>query len=534
MVIYRENDNRLVRVSCIRSAAFLGKWYSCRMRAATWVLIATILGSSMVFIDMSVVSVALPVMQRDLHGSAAQAQWIVEAYMLVLGALMLLGGAIGDRYGRKRVFATGIVIFVAASIWCGAAPNMEHAIFARVVQGIGGMLMAPASLAIIAACFDGAERNKAVGTWSAFTAVTTTLSPVLGGALVTGFGWRAVFYLNVPLGLITFFATLRHVPETRDEEERGLPDIAGSVTIACALGALVYSLTALSGNGPSTAVVVGAAALGFALLGAFIIIEGRVHDPIMPLGLFRSPVFSGVNIATLFLYGALSGLFYFFPFDLIQVHGYTAASAGLAMLPFVIPLSLLSRFAARILTRSGPRFVLTIGIAIVVAGFLLFAVLSRNSYWTGVFPPVIIIGIGMGLVVAPLTSTVMNSVPNEHVGLASGINNAVSRIGGLLAIALAGAIVWSAFNSKLEPQLNAIHANATQRAAVQAQRARLAGGQYNDPHLREAVLNAYDGAFNDVALLCAVLAAAASFAAYFMLASASPRRALRQPSRSMP
>lgn len=503
------------------------------MRRETWVLVATILGSSMVFIDASAVGIALPVMQRDLHGSAAQAQWIVEAYMLALGALMLLGGAIGDRYGRKRVFAIGIVIFVVGSIWCGAARSIDQAIFARVVQGIGGMLMAPASLAIIAACFEGAARDKAVGTWSAFSAITSTISPVLGGALVSGFGWRSVFFINVPIGIFNLYAT-RHVPETRDEAERGLPDITGSILIAGGLGALVYALTALSGTGGSTTQIAGSAALGCILLVAFLFVERRAHDPIMPLKLFASPIFSGVNLATLLLYGALSAMFYFVPFDLIQAHGYSAANAGLAMLPFVIPLSLLARLSANMLTRAGPRMVLTRGILIVVAGFVLFALLPRDCYWCGVFPPIFVIGIGMGFVVTPLTATVLNSVPEQHVGLASGINNAVSRIGGLLAIAIAGAVIWAAFNAKLNPQINEMHLSARERATVNAQRSRLAGGQYADPRVRAAVLRSYDAAFNDVAILAASLAAAASLASYFMLASASPQRVSPQPSRSTP
>jgi EmrB/QacA subfamily drug resistance transporter len=504
------------------------------MRAGTWVLIATILGSSMVFIDGSVVSVALPVMQRDLHGSAAQAQWIVEAYMIVLGALMLLGGALGDRYGRKRTYTIGIVIFVAASVWCGAAGTMDQAIVARSVQGIGGMLMAPASLAIIAACFGGAERDKAIGTWSMFTALTTMLSPVVGGALVSGFGWRAVFFLNVPVGILTAYATVRHVPETRDEQERGLPDIVGSILIAAGLAALVYSLTALSGQGGSPLMVYGAAGLGVLLIGAFLFVEAHERDPIMPLSLFSSRTFSGVNLATLLLYGGLSAIFYFVPFDLIQAHGYSPAKAGLALLPLVIPMSFLARYSANILVRTGPRSILTAGIAVVVAGLLLFTVLPRDCYWCGVFPPILVVGIGMGFVVAPLTATVINAVPDEHVGLASGINNAVSRIGGLLAIALAGAVIWSAFNAKLGPRLDAIHATVTERANVNAQRSRLAGGRYADPRLRDAVLRSYDAAFNDVALLCAALAAAASLAAFFMLSSASPQRVSPRPSHSTP
>jgi predicted MFS family arabinose efflux permease len=351
---------------------------------------------------------------------------------------------------------------------------------------------------------------------------------------VSGFGWRSVFFLNVPIGVFNIYAALRHVPETRDENERGLPDITGSVLIAGGLGALVYALTAFSGAGGSTRQIAGAAALGCVLLVAFLFVERRARDPIMPLKLFASPVFSGVNVATLLLYGGLSAIFYFVPFDLIQVHGYSAANAGLAMLPFVIPLSVLARYAANILTRTGPRLVLTAGIVVVVAGFALFAVLPRDCYWCGVFPPIFVVGIGMGLVVTPLTATVLNSVPQEHVGLASGINNAVSRIGGLLAIAIAGAVIWSAFNGKLNTQLDRMHFTAQQRATVNGQRVRLAGGQYADPRVRAAVLRSYDAAFNDVALLSAALAAGASFAAFFMLASASPRRVSQQPSRSTP
>lgn len=488
------------------------------MRPATWILFSTILGSSMVFIDGSAVGVALPVMQRDLHAGAAQAQWVVEAYLLVLGALMLLGGAVADRYGRRRIFVAGIVLFIAGSAGCGAARTIDYAIAARVLQGVGGMLMAPASLAIIAGCFQGEARDKAVGTWSAFTAVTTLLSPVVGGALVSGFGWRSVFYLNVPLGIVTAYIAWRHVPETRDESARGRPDIAGSALIACGLGAIVYALTAASSGGGSTLLSALGTAAGVALLAAFVFVERRTSDPIMPLHLFASPVFSGVNLTTLLLYGGLGGLFYFFPFDLIQAHGYSPASAGLAMLPFVVPLSLISRASARILTRTGPRRLLAAGTAIVAIGFLAFWILPRETYWIGVFPPILLIGIGMGFVVAPLTTTVMNAVPQEHVGLASGINNAVSRVGGLLAIAAAGAVLWTAFNAQIDSGLNAIHATPSERANVNSQRVRLAGGKYPNARVRDAVMRAYDASFDDIALLCASLAAAASIAAFTMLA----------------
>jgi predicted MFS family arabinose efflux permease len=291
------------------------------------------------------------------------------------------------------------------------------------------------------------------------------------------------------------------------------------------LGALVYALTAASGAGTPLSSIAAAAAVGCALIVCFVFVERRAADPIMPLTLFASPVFSGVNLATLLLYGGLGGLFYFLPFDLIQAHGYSPASAGLAMLPFVIPLSLISRVSARALTRTGPRVLLSAGTAIVTAGFLLLALLPRSMYWLGVFPPILIIGIGMGFVVAPLTTTVMNAVPREHVGLASGVNNAVSRVGGLLAIAVAGAIIWGAFNAAFDAAIPSLHVDANERAHIEQERSRLAGGNYGDARVQLAVFEAYDASFNDVALLCAGLAAAASLAAYLMLGSASPRRA---------
>ena len=481
-----------------------------------WVLLATILGSSMVFIDGSVVSIALPVMQRELHASAAQALWIVEAYALVLGALMLLGGAAADRLGRDRVFGAGIFIFIAGSVWCGLAQNIDAAIAARVLQGFGGVLVAPASLAIIGALFSGASRDKAVGTWTAFTAVTSLISPVAGGALVTAFGWRAVFFINVPIGLFTAYAAT-HIPETRDEQQRGRPDILGSVLIGSSLGAIVYALTAISGGAVSTAVIAGTGAAGIALLALFVFVEARTAQPIMPLELFRSRVFAGVNVETLLLYGGLTAIFYFLPFDLIQAHGYSAFSAGAAMLPFVICMSLISRWSAGMLERTGPRVLLSAGPAIVAVGFALFALLPRGCFWCGVFPPMLVVGVGMGIVVAPLTGTVMNAVPAHNVGVAAGINNALSRIGGLLAIAVAGALLWGFFNARMSAQLDAAHASRAERAVVARERSKLAGAHYADPRLREMVAKSYDASFAGIALLSAGLSFAGATAGFVLL-----------------
>jgi EmrB/QacA subfamily drug resistance transporter len=482
-----------------------------------WVLLATILGSSMVFIDGSVVSIALPVMQRDLHASAAQALWIVEAYTLVLGALMLLGGAAADRIGRDRVFVAGIFVFIAGSVWCGIAQDINTAIAARVLQGFGGVLVAPASLAIIGALFSGANRDKAVGTWTAFTALTSLVSPVAGGALVTAFGWRAVFYINVPLGLFTAYAAIAHIPETRDEERQGRPDILGSALIGCSLGCIVYALTAISGGSISAAVLAGAGVAGIALLALFVYVESRAEQPIMPLNLFRSRVFTGVNVETLLLYGGLYAIFYFLPFDLIQAHGYSPFLAGAAMLPFVICMSLISRQSAAMMEKTGPRVLLSAGPALVAVGFALFALLPRQNFWWGILPPMLIVGIGMGIVVAPLTGTVMNAVPAHNVGLAAGVNNALSRIGGLLAIAIAGALLWGLFNARMQAQLDAGHATAAQRAAVARQRSQLAGAHYADPRLRRMVAKSYDDSFAGIALLSAGLSLAGAAAGFVLL-----------------
>lgn len=482
-----------------------------------WVLLATILGSSMVFIDGSVVSIALPVMQRELHASAAQALWIVEAYALVLGALMLLGGAAADRIGRDRVFVAGIFVFIAGSVWCGLAQNINAAIAARVLQGFGGVLVAPASLAIIGALFSGANRDKAVGTWTAFTAVTSLISPVAGGALVTAFGWRAVFFINVPLGIFTAYAAMTHIPETRDEARRGRPDILGSVLIGSSLGCIVYALTSISGGSISTGVLAGAGVAGLALLGLFIFVESRIAQPIMPMNLFHSRVFTGVNVETLLLYGGLSAIFYFLPFDLIQAHGYSAFTAGTAMLPFVLCMSLISRWSAAMLEKTGPRTLLSTGPAIVALGFALFAILPRECFWCGILPPMLIVGIGMGIVVAPLTGTVMNAVPAHNVGVAAGINNALSRIGGLLAIAIAGALLWGLFNVRMQAQLNTAHASPAQRAAVARERSKLAGAHYADPRLRRMVAKSYDDSFAGIALMSAGLSFAGAAAGFVLL-----------------
>ena len=451
----------------------------CPENVGRAVLIATILASSMVFIDSSAVNVALPALQRELGATAAQAQWVVESYALFLSALLLLGGVLGDRYGRKRIFLIGTVLFAATSIWCGLSPSSEMLIAARAAQGVAGALLTPASLAIISAAFaDQTEGGKAIGTWSGFTAITSAFGPVLGGWLVENASWRWVFFLNLPLAAIVVLVALRGVPESRDQEA-GRLDISGAILATVGLGALVFGLIEGPVRGWTNPLVLGGLPIGVAGLAAFIAVERRAESPMMPLSLFRSSTFAGANLLTLLLYGAFGGALFWLPFNLIQVQGYSATAAGAAMLPAILLLFALSRWTGGFIGRFGARLPLTVGPAIVAVAFVLFALPGvGGSYWTTFFPAAIVFGVGMAITVPPLTTAVMTAVPARQAGTASGINNAVARTAGLVAIAVFGVIVTTVFDRQLDSQLDAIPDLAPAIGAdVAAQRADLAAAQ---------------------------------------------------------
>jgi EmrB/QacA subfamily drug resistance transporter len=440
------------------------------------VLISTILASSMVFIDSSAVNVALPTLQRELSASAAQAQWVVESYALFLAALLLVGGVLGDRFGRKRIFVLGTVLFAATSVWCGLSPNIEMLIVARAAQGVAAALLTPASLAIISAAFnDETERGRAIGTWSGFTAITAAFGPVLGGWLVENASWRWVFFINLPLAVVVVAVALRGVPESRDEAA-GRLDVVGAVLATIGLGALVFGLIEGPVRGWGNPVVLASLLTGVAGVVAFVLAETRVPSPMMPLGLFRSPTFGGANLLTLLLYGAFGGALFWLPFNLIQVQEYTATEAGAALLPAILILFALSRRTGALIGRYGARLPLTIGPSIVALAFLLFTLPgTAGSYWTTFFPAAIVLGIGMAITVPPLTTAVMSAVPRQQAGTASGINNAVARTAGLIAIAVFGVIVTSVFNRELTSRLDAIpDLSPATRQAVDAQRLDLA------------------------------------------------------------
>jgi EmrB/QacA subfamily drug resistance transporter len=501
----------------------------CAPAARKWVLAATILGSSMAFIDGTVVNVALPALQTDLNASLADLQWVIEAYALLLAALLLVGGSLGDRYGRRRIFLIGVAVFAAASVWCGLAASIGQLIIARAAQGFGAALLVPGSLAIISSAFREEERGRAIGTWSGFSAITAAIGPVLGGWLIDHVSWRAVFFINIPVAIVVIVIALRHVPESIGSA-KGRLDWGGALLTTVSLGALVLALIESSRLTFAHPVVIVSLLLSGGCFIAFILLERRRRDPMLPMELFQSRSFTGANLLTLFLYGALGGTLFFFPLNLIQVQRYTPTQAGAALLPLILIIFLLSRWSGGLVHRYGAKIPLVIGPLIAAAGFALFVVPSLGgSYWRTFFPAVVVLGVGMAVSVAPLTTTVMNSVGQERVGIASGINNAVSRIAGLLAIAVLGIVMLQSFNHALDARLSDLNLPPAVQKSLDDERAKLAGADVSGSppqvraSLREAIDRSFVEAFRRLMGIGAGLALASAIAAWILI-DARPAR----------
>ncbi|MEO8299579.1 MAG: MFS transporter [Burkholderiales bacterium] len=505
----------------------------CPPARRRWVLATAILGSSMAFIDGTVVNVALPALQASLGATLHQAQWVVESYALLLAALLLLGGALGDRFGRRRIFVIGVVVFGVASLACALSRDVHALILARAVQGVGGALLVPGSLALISAAFDEHERGKAIGTWAGFSGVTTALGPVLGGYLVDRYSWVWAFLVNVPLAIAVLAMALLRVDESRDPHAPARLDWGGAALATLGLGGIVFGFIEAPTRGWGSPAVLAALGLGLAALAAFVATERHAAAPMLPMRFFRNRNFAGANALTLLLYAALGGGLFFLPLALIQVHGYSAAGAGAALLPFILIMFALSRAAGRLADRIGPRPPLVAGPLIAAAGFGLLAVPGiGGSYWSHFLPGIVVLGLGMTLTVAPLTTTVMNAAGAEAAGTASGINNAVSRVAGLLAVAVFGTLMTWAFDAALPGQLQHLQVPPDITALVLRQHDRLAaielpsGIDASAAHAaRQAVGEAFIAGFRWVMLAsaaCCLAGAAAAGALVRQPASTGP------------
>ena len=447
----------------------------CRETAGVWVLAATILASSMAFIDSTVVNVALPALQNSFGATVVGVQWVVESYGLTLAALILVGGSMGDLFGRRRMFLVGVAIFAIASMACGLAASLGQLIVFRAIQGIGAAFMVPGSLALISASFEENERGRAIGTWSGSTAITTAIGPVLGGWLIEHLSWRWAFFINVPMATAATAIALWHVSESRSKQQQRQIDWWGTLAATLGLTGLVFGFIESTSLGWKDPRVAGSLVAGVICLALFPFIESRTASPIVPLSLFRSRAFSGANLLTLLLYAAVGFFFFVLPLDLIQVRGYSATAAGGAVLPLILLMFLLSRWSGGLVDRYGARLPLMIGPFIAAVGFFLFSVAStEGSYWSTVFPAIVVLGLGMAVSVAPLTTVVMQAVDQDRVGTASGVNNAVARVAALLAIAVLGSVLVLGFSHQLNRRLANIAMPADVRAELQSNEIKLA------------------------------------------------------------
>ena len=516
----------------------------CRPSSRPWVIAAASMGSGMAFLDSTVLNVALPALQSDLGASAREAQWVYGAYALVLSALLLIGGSLGDRYGRRRVFVVGAAIFALASAWCALAPTPGQLVAARAVQGAGGALLVPESLAIVGASFEGKLRAKAIGAWGALSAIAMAVGPLLGGWLVEEVSWRFAFLITPVLAVVAIPIALWHVPESRDPEVRRL-DLLGAVLATSGLGGLVYALIESSASGFDSPAVLAALIVGIVALSGFVFIERREKEPMLPPSLFRSRDFDGATLVTLLFYMALTGSLYFLPFLMMQVHGYSAFVAGSVFLPFVAMAIVLGRLSGRICARFGTKVPLVVASLAAAVGLLLFAleagVEPGSSYWASFFPAMVVQGFGMALVITPLTTVALGSVEGEHSGLASGVNNAMARVAGLLAVAVLGLFAYTAFSATLEARLESMDLSGEVRSElVEAAKGDLGAAEAPEgvdsetaAKIERAIDESFVAGFRAVMVVCAGLALMSALAAALLVGDRRVQFASRYPLRRM-
>ena len=467
-----------------------------------WLMVATILASSMAFIDGTALNVVLPSLQKNLDATGAGLFWILNAYLLMLAALMLIGGSLGDKLGRKKIFMVGILIFIAGSVACGFALNVLFLIVFRIMQGIGGALMIPGSLSLISSSIQEKERGKAIGTWSAFTTVVTVAGPILGGALADAGLWRYIFFINVPIGLTSLLILWVKVKEKKNLDSGRVLDLPGAFSIALSLAFLTYGFLRIPAIGFYNVQVYSTLAAGLVLFAVFISIENNSKHPMTPLLLFKNRTFSGVNLLTFFLYAGLGAGMLFLSLNLVQVQGYSQLQSGLTFLPFTILMVSIARFAGSLADKYGPRLFLVVGPATAGTGLLLLSFIRQtvgpHDYWTTFFPGILVFGLGMSFTVAPLTATVMGSVSDHFSGTASGINNAVTRISTVFANAVFGSLAILFFSAALQQQIKHLPLSQEDKKAVMTQAMYLGNAkapQVINSDVKDAVIKSYHLSF---------------------------------------
>lgn len=475
---------------------------SLRSAEGKWIMISAILASAMAFIDGTALNVVLPALQKDLHATGADLFWLLNAYLLMLASLILIGGAMGDKLGRKKIFMAGIAIFIIGSGACGLAPGVVSLIAFRVAQGVGGALMIPGSLSLISSSIDEKERGKAIGTWSAVTTVVTMGGPILGGALADAGLWRYIFFINIPIGIVALLILLGRVNESKDADSDPSLDFPGAIAIALGLALVTFGFLRMPAIGFTNWQVYGSFIAGLLSLSSFVYIENRTKNPMMPLQLFTNKTFTGANLLTFFLYGGLGAGMLFLSLNLVQIQGYSQLQSGLTFLPFTILMVTFARFAGSLADKYGPRLFLIAGPSAAGAGLLVLSFVKQthgpSEYFTTFFPGVILFGLGMSFTVAPLTATVMGSVSDHFSGTASGVNNAITRIANVFANAIFGALAVLFFSGILQQRIKSVPMNPKERSAIVIQAANLGNAKIPigvKPGAARLIENAYHESF---------------------------------------